>query len=391
MPPKMVRERIRVLHLGSPSGVYGAERWILALVRYLDPTQTWSVVGTIKDAPGPEPELCRQAQEMGIPTCVVEAHGRFNVRAIAQLVNYIHRHHIEILHTHGYKGDVLGLCAARLSGCSVLSTPHGWSTKAGVMLQLYEALDRFVLGLLDAVIPLSEDLYCGLSRRWWRPRRLYLIQNGVDLAEVDQVLESWPENIGRGAGGFRIGYVGQLIPRKGVDVLIRAFSRLGMPNGELWIVGEGPERRSLERLALELGQSERVRFLGYRSDRIALLKTFDVFVLPSLLEGIPRCVLEAMATGVPVIASDIPGSRTVVEHRITGLLFPPGDVERLTERLQAVHRDERLRTSLAEKARSLVRSRFSAEAMACRYLELYRALTGRSSGGASTTEVEGVR
>lgn len=388
----MADERIRVLHLGSPSGLYGAERWILALVRHLDPRRVFSVVGTIKDAPGPEPALCRRAQDLDIPTCVIEAHGRLNLRAIGELVNYIRRHRIDILHTHGYKGDIVGLCAARIAGCRIISTPHGWSTRAGWMLQLYEALDRCALGLLDAVVPLSEDLYSGLSRQWWRPRKLSLIPNGVDLREIDEAIAAAsPRKIEGRGHGFRIGYIGQLIARKGLDVLIRACVPLAIPEAELWIVGEGPERSSLEHLARELGLSDRVRFLGYRSDRLTLLKTFDVFVLPSLLEGIPRCVLEAMAAGVPVIASDIPGCQTVVEHEATGLLFPPGDVARLAESLRMLRSDEDLSRSLAEQACTLVRSRFSAEAMAERYLELYREMVGRDGKSASMAGAEGAR
>ncbi|MGH8132231.1 MAG: glycosyltransferase [Steroidobacteraceae bacterium] len=378
MTTNVVADRIRVLHLGSPTGLYGAERWILALVRHLAPQQIESVVGAIQDAPGAEPSLCREAMQLGVPACVFEARGRLSAAAIGQLASYIRHNRIDILHTHGYKSDFLGLFAARLARCSILSTPHGWSTDAGVKLQMYEALDRFILGLLDAVVPLSDDLYEGLARAWWWRPRLHLIRNAVDLAEIDEVTESCAAlRAARHGGCGLIGYIGQLIPRKGVDTLIRAFSRLETPARQLCIVGDGPARGSLERLAADLGETHRVRFLGYRQDRIALLKALDVFVLPSSLEGIPRCVLESMAAGVPVVASDIPGCRTVVQDGVTGLLFPPGDVAGLASSLRQLLADPALRSSLAARAEALVRREFSAEGMAVRYAKLYRELAAR--------------
>lgn len=393
MPSVEATDRIRVLHLGSPTGLYGAERWILALIRYLAPEEVESVVGTIKDVPGPEPALCRQARQLGAPTCVFEAHGKLSLGAVKALAHYIRDNAIDILHTHGYKSDLLGLCAARLGGCRAVSTPHGWSVNAGLKLQAYEALDRIVLGLFDAVAPLSDELYAGLAGGWWRPRMLRLIRNGVDLSEVDEpgeVAEVMPGRQGTG-GSRRIGYVGQLIPRKGVETLVRAFARLQIPGKELHVVGDGPERPTLERLANSLGEGERVRFLGYRQDRMALLKSFEAFVLPSSLEGIPRCVLESMAAGVPVVASDIPGCRSVMQHDVTGLLFPPGDVASLTGCLERLLADEELQKSLAARARALVRSEFSAQTMAAHYVQLYRELAAQSRREPEAPKESGAR
>jgi glycosyltransferase involved in cell wall biosynthesis len=175
----------------------------------------------------------------------------------------------------------------------------------------------------------------------------------------------------RARGTLIIGYIGQLIRRKRVDVLIKAFHELDIASKHLCIVGDGAERADLEQLTASLGESGRVTFFGYRNDRVALLKAFDLFVLPSELEGIPRCLMEAMGAGVACIASDIPGSRDLIESGATGLLFPPGDATSLMRQMATLARDPITRSDLAIRGGQRVREAHSAEAMARNYASLY--------------------
>jgi glycosyltransferase involved in cell wall biosynthesis len=363
---------VRVLHLGSPNGLYGAERWILALVKHLDPAVVESHVGTICDEEGLDPPLLREAATLGAVTAAIEAHGRFNWSAVRQLRQYITAKGIEVLHTHFYKTDIIGLLAVRGTSCKLVTTPHGWSTQAGLALRIYETLDRLAFRYFDAVAPLSPELTRELER--WAGPRLRYIQNGVDISEIDAVPEPARDaHAARGGEGFVVGYIGQLIPRKGITTLLQALAAHSLQDVRLVLVGEGPQRTELEALAKGLGISSRVEFMGYRKDRLALLKGFDAFVLPSLLEGIPRCLMESMAAGVPVIASDIPGCRDLVKPGVTGLLFNPHDVEELTRALNAI-RDQSLRKNIATAARLEVEQNFSAAAMAATYQLLYRQL-----------------
>src|SRR5487761_2365222 len=183
--PAAESERIRVLHLGSPTGLYGAERWILALAKNLPRNKVESWIGVIKDAPGVEASLCIRAAEMGLATQQFESHGRFSWSAIGQLRRFIRQQRIDVLHTHWYKTDLIGRMATLGTACMNVATPHGWSVDAGAKLQLYEALDRLCFRYMDAVVPLSMDLYDGLAHRLGMRRKLHLILNGVDLAEID--------------------------------------------------------------------------------------------------------------------------------------------------------------------------------------------------------------
>jgi glycosyltransferase involved in cell wall biosynthesis len=185
----------------------------------------------------------------------------------------------------------------------------------------------------------------------------------------------------RNEGNLILGYIGQLIPRKGLDILLGAVSRLSFDNWRLAIIGEGKSRASLEILAEKLGIKNKVCFFGFKEDRIAFLRGFDLFVLPSRLEGIPRCIMEAMAAGVPAVASDIPGCRDLITHGQTGLLFPVGAEEILADMIETIFSDKKTGKSLAQRGQELVNSRFSAGRMAAEYAELYAQLT-------STTEAQ---
>ena len=375
---------LRVMQLGSPTGLYGAERWILALVRHLDAADVEAHVGVIRDAPDLKAPLCGEAARLGLRTHVIDAPGRVNWGAVAQLREYLVANDVHILHTHGYKTDLIGLLATRGTSCRIVSTPHGWSVHAGMALRIYEALDRAVFPFFDAVAPLSDALYSELARSSGTRRKLHLIRNGVDISEIDGVHALAEEaSEWKRTGQFVIGYIGQLITRKGLAALLRAFAALPWQDKKLALIGEGEQRAELESLARELGIDRDVTFFGFRGDRLALLKGFDVFVLPSHLEGIPRCLMESMAARVPIVASDIPGCRDLIVPGETGLLFPVDDVEALVARLGEC-RDPGFRERLARNARVLVDDKYSAASMAAQYRDLYRTLVPAGSSAVAS-------
>ena len=363
---------IKVLQLGSPSGLYGAERWILALIKYLDPQKVASVVGVIKDDPSQDAKLCQEAKALGFQTIEFEAHGRVNFSIIQQLRKYLVDEKIDILQTHFYKTDIIGLLATRGISCKIISTPHGWSKNVDFKLWCYEMLDRMVYPFMDAVAPLSEDLYQPLKKIPGLEKKLQLITNGVDLTEVCSSDAINPYVLAsKNSGKFILGYIGQLIARKGLEVLLKALKNVKNIDWELYLVGEGEQRGELQQLCQNMGIADYVHFVGFRQDRLEFLRGFDVFVLPSRLEGIPRCLMEAMAANVPIIASNIPGCNNLVAHEKTGLLHKLDDHHDLTRHIQQLMVSKILRKSLSEEAFIQVSENYSAERMAKEYSELF--------------------
>lgn len=371
----MQNQKIRVLQLGSPTGLYGAERWILALVNNINKINIQIIVAAILDDPNLSADICKEAEKIGVSTKIFKAYGKINWSAVRQLREYIIEANIDILHTHGYKTDIIGILAVRGTHCKIMTTPHGWSKNAGFKLKIYEVMDRFAFCFFDAIVPLSEEIYNDLKHSPCLKNKLQLILNGVDIADIANVNDIADEVMSWKAHGcFVIGYIGQLIYRKGLDVLLKALSKIDLKKWRLAIIGDGPEELNLMKLVQDLGLEHQVKFFGFRKDRISFLRGFDIFVLPSRLEGVPRCVMEAMAANVPVIASDIPGCRDLILQNHTGLLFKPDDVDELRRAISNLIIDNDLGSRLATNAKMMVENNWSASAMANRYHKLYNEL-----------------
>ena len=378
---------LRVLQFITPSGFYGAERWVLALANNLPAgSQTCDLVVTKE---GSEQDLSVAAlyPESAGRVHYIAMSNRFDLSAVSQLVTIINNRKIDIIHTHGYKSDILGLLAARKTGIKIVSTPHGFSNNVGWKLRLFIRLGLFALKFVDKVAPLSEQLVFDLKRYGIKDKQLHFIENGVDLTELAPYRKTIPAKDFSAGSGLHLGYIGQLIPRKGLADLLQAFNLLWQrfPDSKLTLIGEGSQRSELEALAKTLPAASAISFLGFRGDRIVLLKDFDAFALTSSLEGIPRCLMEAMAVGVPVVAYDIPGVDQLITHESTGLLAPLGDWQQLANHLIRLAAEPELANKISLAARQLVDQRFSAARMAAEYQQLFLELL-QSPKAAATLE-----
>ena len=378
---------MRVLQFITPSGFYGAERWVLALANNLPSADMVCDLAVTEEGPAQDLSVARLYPHSAGLVHYVSMKGRFDFGAVTKLAEIIKSRNIDIIHTHGYKSDILGLLAARKAGIKIVSTPHGFSNNVGWKLRLFIRLGLFALKFVDKVAPLSEQLVFDLKRYGIKDKQLRFIENGVDLTELAPYRKTLPVQDFSAASGLHLGYVGQLIPRKGLADLLQAFNLLWQrfPDSKLTLIGEGSQRSELEALAKTLPAASAISFLGFRGDRIVLLKDFDAFALTSSLEGIPRCLMEAMAVGVPVVAYDIPGVDQLITHESTGLLAPLGDWQQLANHLIRLAAEPALANKISLAARQLVDQRFSAARMANEYQQLFLELL-QSPKAAATLE-----
>jgi glycosyltransferase involved in cell wall biosynthesis len=223
--------------------------------------------------------------------------------------------------------------------------------------------------------------------------KLFVIPNGIEPEVFQRVSRTEARtHLGIEENTPVIGFVGRLEPQKGLSYLIEAVAQLirDWPTLMCIVVGDGSLRSSLQRQAIQLDVKDKVHFLGYRPDVPALLPAFDIFVLPSLYEGLPYTILEAMAAGIPVIATDVAGTRDVVRDGETGLLVPPGDVPALREAIRQIFDNQELKSKLAQAGRQIVVHDFRLEDCVHRMEKLYQdvlsaksAITSLSSRGGS--------
>ena len=369
---------VRILHVMDSLANGGLENGVLNLIEHMDAGQFEHVICTVRALglnagrlPADRVPLLHLGKREG---------SHFQ---LAELRRAIRATRPDVVHSRNW-GTIETVIAARLGGsCAVVHSEHGFEAGAGAREPWRRvAFRRLAFELADRVLCVSRQLRDFHAHRTGFPvRRMTVIHNGVDSRRFcpdPGTRARLRREFEIGEGEFCIGCVGNLVPVKDHMTLLGALGQLGdaAKDWRMLVAGEGPERSKLETLAGELaGRRIRVSFLGACGRVPELLNAFDVYALPSVNEGISNSLLEAMATGLPVIASDAGGNPEVVEDGISGLLFPAGDVPRLAEQLLRLRSRSGLREELGNAARHLVCKEFSIDTMVQNYERLYRSLS----------------
>lgn len=362
---------LRILQLISSGGYYGAENMVLQLTRSLNELGCETTLGVFRNAHALNIEIVEAAQRHGIGVEIFDCRGKIDRKTIRGVRNFLLRHQTDILHTHGYKANSYGLKASKGTATKIVATSHNWPGKSA-MLRAYAAFDKLQLRYFDHICPVSEAVASSLERALVPRDKITVVQNGIDVEKFSAGAPSLKYSA-RYKGKLIVGYVGRLVREKGLDVLLRAAPGVvkQVPNTEFVFVGEGPERETLQLLATSLGLQNHVSFLGSRSDLPDLYASFDIFVLPSLGEGMPLVVLEAMAAGRPVVATEVGAIPKVLREGTVGLLVQPNDIVALETALLGLLQEPEKRSFFGRAGFEAVRTTFSAMAMAQAYLSAY--------------------
>lgn len=363
-----------VLHLISSSGFFGAEKVVLTLARNGHAVGMRSIIGVIEDQRTGPSALAGRARKEGLPVATFPSAGRWDVNVPGRVAGFLKENAVNILHTHNYKSDLIGLWAARQAGVPVMATAHGF-TGMNAKVSFYERLDRWVLArMFDRVVVVTEQMLPSMPSEKRR-----VIPNGLDtqrLAETSGRRETVRSSWGLSPSAVLAGTVGRLSPEKNQAALVRAVAHLrekGVPVKAV-IVGEGPCRTEIEAEIAQYQLGAEVILTGLRDDVDDLYAAMDIFVLPSLTEGVPLTILEAQAAGVPVAASSVGGVPEIIGDGETGLLFDPGDDAGLVTAMERLIADKPLRARLAAEGQTRVREKFSLEKMRESYRTVYEEL-----------------
>ena len=361
-----------VVHFSDSTVFGGTERAILHLVEGLDRTRWRAVV--LHDGDAPE-ELVSGARAAGVDTRVARrVRGKFHPLAFGHLVAELTRHRASVLHAHlqwplACKYGIAAAAAARVPAIVATSQLHLDLPRGGFV----DVQHRLLTRRIDRYIAVSRHVADGLEQRYRVPsEKITIIPNAVNLFAHEEVSAArppaWPGRAGRPVALV----LARLEQEKAVDVAIDAATRL--PEIDLVIAGAGTLRGALEAQVRALGLEDRVFFLGHRIDAPALLRQAAVFVLPSRREGLPLSVLEARAAGVPVVATDIGGTREAIQHEETGLLVPVDDAGALAAGIQRVLGDPTASASRAMAAQTRVRREFTTETIVRQVAAVYDAV-----------------
>ena len=379
--PREEAARLKVLHVINRLDTGGTEYGVLKLMEGLDRDLFEHRVCTLR---GFDPQVARRRnlEDKVFVAGRSDSRLQFPVFRLARIMRAYRPH---IVHSRNW-GAIEAIPAARLAGVPVaIHSEHGYEVDmlAGLPARR-RLLRRAFYAMADSVFAVTEELRAYHARQaWFSPARIQVLYNGVDtrrFAPRPEVRARLREQLGLPAGSFVVGTVGRLVPIKDHLTLMKAaesLARRGVQTS-LLLVGTGPEQARLERAAqacAELGS--RVVFAGAAENVHELLNAMDVFVLPSLCEGMSNTLLEAMASGLPVVATRVGGNPELVEEDRSGWLFRPGDVNGLSDRLEHLAGSRELRRQLGAAARLRAVTRFGLDRMLEGYRTLYVELARR--------------
>jgi glycosyltransferase involved in cell wall biosynthesis len=376
---------MNILHIIDSGGLYGAEVMLLNLCAEQREMGLDPVIASIGDPHVGEKPLEAEARRRGLRVESFRMRPGPNLAGALQILRFARSEQVDILHSHGYKGNILfGLMPKVLRRIPMVSTLHGWTWTGGwSRMGLYEWLDRLSLRFIDRVVIVNDAM-----RDKVRINELHVVNNGIPASgpcfstidptnpmdTTDPLISSFSRQ------GFTIAAVGRLSPEKGFELLLEAVAGLVAEGKDvrLVILGEGGERGRLEKMAEELGLGGRVLMPGYVADAGHYFSLFGAFAIPSFTEGLPMVLLEAMAAGIPVVATKVGGIPHVLEQGTGGLLVEPGDVAALTRGIAAVIDDPASAERRRQHACRRVREHYSSRAMANKYTEIYQSIMNQT-------------
>jgi glycosyltransferase involved in cell wall biosynthesis len=356
----------------------GAQQHLLEVLARLD-RRAFTPVLSCMDARPADPFLARARRldveivDGGAPESV---RGAAMFRPVLRLAGELRRRSVAVVHSYLFHANVIGTLAARLARVPVALVSK---RSLDVYPNRGELLAcRLANRLADRVTANAEAVKRHVHRAERCPlERIVVIPNGIDLARVaDDVLDRRAHGFGLPGSGPVVGTIGRLSQKKGQKDLLAAagmvLSRL--PEARFVLVGDGPLAGELQRQARELGIEDKVRFLGPVADGARLLGSMDVFVLPSHIEGMSNGLIEAMAAGLPIVATDAGGNAEVVADGQTGFIVPPQNPFCLAEAILTLCKDPERARAMGAAGRVRARERFTADLMVRRLEDLYRGL-----------------
>lgn len=358
----------RIVHVSFGLDMGGLERLLLEIAEHTDPRvqQLFFIslgsIGTVG----------LQLRQMGWPVVCLHRPNGVRPSLILSLARIFHGIHPAVVHTHDARALIYAGPAARIMGIRrIIHTQHGQNLG---MTSRRLKLIRYAAKLTQNYVCVSQDALDVAASQGIPQDRLRVIYNGISVDRFKDACGSLTESAGENKK--KLVAIARLSPEKGLSNLLKAVALIhrALPDLHLEVAGEGPSHADLLREANHLGIYEKVHFLGQVADPAKVLRRGRVFVLPSISEGVSLTLLEAMAAGVPVVATAVGGTPEVLEHGKTGLMVSSQNPEELANAIKRLWSDDELCYQLSHAANQRVSEQFDISRMAKEYNQLYQGL-----------------
>lgn len=378
----------KVLHVRVVTGCGGGpEKTILRSPLYSDTSRYQMAAAYIYPQGDPGMCLIRQiAKSLKCPLYEVSESHALDHNTLRAMIELCRDQNIDIWHGHDYKSNLFGLIVKRFHPMKLVTTAHGF-TRETWRTRLYYHLDNLAMLGYDQTIAVSPQLVQHCANHGVNPERLTYIPNAIDTDEYirTQNVDDAKAEFGLPRDRFAIGVIGRLSPEKGTDRAIRMLPDLlaKHPYAELHLIGDGHERNALQQLASQLDVSHAIRWWGWQADTRPFYEMLDTLLLPSRTEGLPNVVLEAMAMGVPVAATNVGGVSDLLDRGGCGVILS-GDEAEWANQIAPLLANPALRESYTELAHQRVQGAFNFRNRIRAVMSVYDKVLNRCAPGSAT-------
>jgi len=377
--------KIKLIHIITRLDKGGSAENTFLTLKGLDKSryEVSLIAGPVED---PSQDRRNQIEESGVSYIQVPQLRRninffFDFPALLKIRRLLKRDKPDIVHTHTSKAGLLGRLAARLAGIpSIIHTPHGhvfFGYFGALKTKMFVLLEKLASRITDKIIALTPREKADYLRyKVAKEDKLVVIPSGIELHKCQYPPKEERSKLRRELGipdrSAVVGTAGRLVPVKGPGFLLQAVGQVISEHPDTYLVfaGDGPLRKNLAKDAVDRGLAKKIIFTGWRDDMARVLSVFDVFCLPSLNEGMGRVLVEAMALGKPVVASDAGGIPDLIIPGKNGILVPPQDPEELARQIRFLIENREEREKLGRAGKEMA-SAYSDEVMVKKIAELY--------------------
>ncbi|MGH8542281.1 MAG: glycosyltransferase family 4 protein [Gammaproteobacteria bacterium] len=370
---------IRVALLATVVDFGGIESVLLTLLRHMGPgVKLFPLLFTRRDKKANYFFESLDALNVPYDTIYVDT-SRYKyvnpIRNISETIARFRKQRFDLIHSHGYRADLIGLVIAKYFSLPIVSTCHGFIS-IDQRLSLYNKLDIFLLRYFNRVIAVSERMKIDLVEKGIDDIQIQVITNAVSeqtRSDTAAIRREMRARMGIGNEEFVFGFVGRLSEEKGLAYLVEAMKQRSKRDDpwRLVLLGEGAHRSVLDQAIRDAGIEGKVFFAGFQNSTVAWYPMMDAFVLPSLSEGTPMALLEAMTNGLPIIATSVGGIPAILSCGENGILVPPTDPYALLDAMRSVAENKELRDRLSTGAIRSIRRHYSVGNWITKVAEVY--------------------
>ncbi len=366
--------QINILYLIETIGPGGAEKMLIDLTSNINKKFFHPIVCLTKKG-----WLSEKLKYQNTETIIIESKKRFDFIWSIKIAQFIKRRKIDLLHTHLLDSNFYGAIASLLAKCPQVCTEHGDAHHSIYKKDISIWTKYFFIALIaHKIIAVSKFTANKLKKMIYFKDKISVIYNGIDTSifelnnKEDRILIR--KSLGIPDNAIIVICVANLYPAKGHETLLKAISLIydKLPNLHVILAGKGQLKDTIEKQANILRIQNRIHILGLRNDVPDLLKASDIFVLPSFSEAMPLSLLEAISSGLPVIATNVGGIPEIIEHKKSGFIIPPGDYKLLAMKILELAICDKERKDMGLQAKKIARKKFDISIMTSQYEAIYK-------------------